>query len=413
MRSIYIDCSMGAAGDMLMAALSELVPDKEVFVEKMNSIGIPGVHVHAADKEMCGITGTHMHVHIHGIEEDEHMHDHNHDHEHHHEHNHDHGHHHEHGHTGHHHHSGMAHIEHIIDHLNVSDKVKINAKAIYRIIAEAECQVHGQDMEHIHFHEVGTLDAIADVVGNCLLMEMLGIEKVYASPVHVGSGTVKCAHGVLPVPAPATAKILQGIPVYSEDIKGELCTPTGAAILKHFTDRFGSMPQMTVEKDGYGMGTKEFPRANCVRVLLGDTEEKSDDVIEISTNLDDMTAEDIGFAMEILMDEGALDVYCQPIVMKKSRPATKLVCMCKPEDMDRMSKLIFKHTSSIGVRVNRFQRITLDRSFDNVDTPWGAVSVKTCTGRGTEKKKAEFEDLARIARENDLSIREVREKIQK
>lgn len=398
MRSIYIDCSMGAAGDMLMAALCELLPDKNVFVDKMNAIGIPGVHLHADSKETCGITGTHMHVHIHGVEEDEHLHDHDHHH-------HDHDHH-------HHEHSGMHDIEHLISHLNVSDKVKEDAKAVYKLIAEAECSVHGQDMEHIHFHEVGTLDAVADVAGTCLLMEMLGIEKVYASPVHVGSGTVKCAHGVLPVPAPATARILQGIPIYSEDIKGELCTPTGAALLKHFVSEFGSMPAMIVEKDGYGMGTKEFPRANCVRVMIGDTEEKADDVIEISTNLDDMTAEEIGFAMEVLMEEGALDAYCQPIVMKKSRPATRLVCMCKPDDKNRLSKLIFKHTTAIGIRINKFERIVLERSFDKAETPWGDITVKTCMGQGTTKKKAEFDDLARIARDNGLSLREVSEKIE-
>ncbi|MDD7718813.1 MAG: nickel pincer cofactor biosynthesis protein LarC [Eubacteriaceae bacterium] len=398
MRSIYIDCSMGAAGDMLMAALCELLPDKNVFVDKMNAIGIPGVHLHADSKETCGITGTHMHVHIHGVEEDEHLHDHEHHH-------HDHDHH-------HHEHSGMHDIEHLISHLNVSDKVKEDAKAVYKLIAEAECSVHGQDMEHIHFHEVGTLDAVADVAGTCLLMEMLGIEKVYASPVHVGSGTVKCAHGVLPVPAPATARILQGIPIYSEDIKGELCTPTGAALLKHFVSEFGSMPAMIVEKDGYGMGTKEFPRANCVRVMIGDTEEKADDVIEISTNLDDMTAEEIGFAMEVLMEEGALDAYCQPIIMKKGRPATRLVCMCKPDDKNRLSKLIFKHTTAIGIRINKFERIVLERSFDKAETPWGDVTVKKCMGQGTTKKKAEFEDLARIARDNDLSLREVSEKIE-
>lgn len=431
MRSLYIDCSMGAAGDMLMGALCELLPDKEEFVSKLNSMGIPGVHVHAEPKETCGIMGTHMHVHVHGVEEDEHLHDHHH-HEHDHGHHHDHEHHHGHGHSHdghthsrdheghthegcdkHHHHSGMADIEHMISHLNVSDRVKENAKAVYRLIAEAECQVHGRDMEHIHFHEVGTLDAVADVVGNCLLMEMLGIEKVYASPVHVGSGTVKCAHGVLPVPAPATARILQGIPIYSEDIKGELCTPTGAALLKHFVSEFGSMPAMIVEKDGYGMGTKEFARANCVRVMLGETEDKADDVIEISTNLDDMTAEEMGFAMEVLMEEGALDVYCQPIVMKKSRPATKLVCMCRPDDRNRLSKLIFKHTTAIGVRINKFERIVLERSFDKVETPWGDVSVKTCSGQGVNRKKAEFDDLARIAKEKSLSLREVRERIQK
>lgn len=405
MRTLYIDCSMGAAGDMLMGALCELLPDKSEFVEKMNSLGIPGVHVHADSKESCGIMGTHMHVHVHGVEEGEHEHAHGHEHGH--EHHHDHGH----GHS--HEHSGMAEIEHIIGHLNVSEKVKTDAMAVYQLIAEAECQVHGQDMEHIHFHEVGTLDAVADVVGNCLLMETLGIEKVYASPVHVGSGTVKCAHGVLPVPAPATALILQGIPIYSEDIKGELCTPTGAALLKYFVSEFRNMPQMIVEKDGYGMGTKEFSRANCVRVMLGETEEQTEDVIEISTNLDDMTAEEVGFAMEILLDNGALDAYAEPIVMKKSRPATKLVCMCKPGDKDRLSKLIFAHTTAIGMRVNRFERIVMERSFDIVETPWGDVRVKTSTGQGVTRRKAEFDDVAKIARENGLSLWEVREKIEK
>ncbi len=289
MRTLYFDCGMGAAGDMLTAALYELLDDAErkSFIEQINSLGLENVNV-SADKMMkCGIIGTHMTVSIGGIEEDvihEHHHDHDyehsHEHDHHdHEHSHEHEHHHEHEHTHEHdhehshehHHSSLHDIEDIINGLNVSDFVKAHSIQIYKLIAEAESVAHDKDIYEIHFHEVGTMDAIVDVVSVCILMEKLNAARIIASPIHVGSGHVHCAHGILPVPAPATAYILKGVPIYGGGIKGELCTPTGAAILKHFVNDFTDMPVMITEAIGYGMGKKDFTAANCVRVMLGET----------------------------------------------------------------------------------------------------------------------------------------------
>ncbi len=403
MKKLYIDCSMGAAGDMLMAALLELLPDQEAFLTKMNNLGIPGVRVSAEKKQTCGITGTHIHVRVFGQEEGCHE-EHSHDHDHHHEHSHDH-------HHEHHHHSGLSDIIAMIDQMDLPQKVKQDAKEVYEVIAKAESRVHGKEMDQVHFHEVGTLDAVADVVGNCLLMNMLGADVVMASPVHVGSGTVKCAHGVLPVPAPATALILQGMPIYGGEIKGELCTPTGAALLKHFVQDFGSMPMMRTSAVGYGIGTKEFSQANCVRTILGEESEQTGDVIELAANLDDMTAEEIGFAMEIFLEAGALDVYAESIVMKKSRPAVKLVCMIRPEDREMMAALMLKHTTTIGLREYRCGRITMERGIEKRQTPWGEVDVKVCQRNGLRKEKAEFDQVAAIARVKGLSVKEVKKEI--
>lgn len=414
MKTLYIDCSMGAAGDMLMAALLELLCEEErqAFVSKMNSLGIPGLKVSAETKETCGITGTHVHVKIFGQEEGcEHDHHHDH-HDHHHEHEHHHDHHHDHDHEhGHHHHSGLAEIQTMIGGLDLPEKVRNDAKEVYEIIARAESRVHGKELDQVHFHEVGTLDAVADVVGNCLLMDLISPDQVMASPVHVGSGTVRCAHGVLPVPAPATALILQDVPIYGGEIKGELCTPTGAALLKHFVGDFGPMPAMRTSAIGYGIGTKEFSQANCVRVMAGETEEQADDVIELAANLDDMTAEEIGFAMEILLEAGALDVYAQSIVMKKSRPAVKLVCMARPQDRQTMAALMLKHTTTIGLREYRCGRITMARGFEKRQTPWGEVDVKVCRKDGLTKAKAEFDQIAALAKEKGLSLREIKKEI--
>ena len=261
MRTLYIDCGMGAAGDMLTAALLEIADSKEAMVKALNELGIPGITYIAEESTKCGIKGTHMTVKVDGVEEDEHMHDHHHEH--------DHEHHHEHDHEHHHEHHGMHDIEHIVSHINVSDKVKKDVMAVYNLIAEAESEAHGCPVSEIHFHEVGTMDAVADVTAVCFLMDKLCPDKIIASPVHVGAGTVKCAHGILPVPAPATAHILRNVPIYGGEIKSELCTPTGAALLKHFVSEFGNMPIMTTERIGYGMGKKDFERANCVRVMLG------------------------------------------------------------------------------------------------------------------------------------------------
>ena len=407
MRTLYIDCSMGAAGDMLTAALLELLPDPDGFVAKLNGLGIPGVEFKKETAVKCGITGTHMTVTVHGVEEDEHMHDHPHEHHHH-----DHDHEHEHGHH-HHHHSGLHDIEHIVrDHLPLPEKAANDVMAVYGLIAEAESHAHGVPVSDIHFHEVGTMDAIADVTAVCLLMHELAPDEVVVSPVHVGSGQVKCAHGILPVPAPATAYILRDAPIYGGEIKGELCTPTGAALLKHFASRFGPMPMMRTRAIGYGMGKKDFPQANCVRAMLGESADRTDEIIELSCNVDDMTAEAVGFAMERLFEGGAREVYTVPIGMKKSRPGTLLRVMCAEQDREKMIGLLFQHTTTIGVRETAMRRYVLDRKIDTVQTPYGEVRRKTSFGYGVSRSKYEHDDLARIAREQGLGLDEVKMRIE-
>ena len=405
MRTIYLDCSMGAAGDMLMAALLELLPEKDTFLQKMQSLGLPGLEISAEPSVKCGITGTHMRVLIHGEEEgrphvhaaEEPFHSHADAPEAAHAHVHVHP----------HHHTDLDELTHRISHLNVSEAVRSDILAVYQSIADAESRVHGVPVEQIHFHEVGSLDALADVTGVCLLMELLAPEQVLASPVHVGSGQVRCAHGILPVPAPATALLLEGIPIYGGSIRGELCTPTGAALLRRFVTRFGPLPPMRVEKTGYGMGTKDFEAANCVRAMLGQTEESAGHILELACNLDDMTPEAVGFAMEQLFAAGALDVYTTPIGMKKNRPGVLLTCMCREDDREAMLRTLFRHTSTLGVRVSVCDRYTLSRRQYAVQTPDGEIRVKKSSGWGVLRRKAEFEDLARIARQTGKSIAEV------
>ena len=415
MKILYLDCGMGAAGDMLAGALLELLPDPDAFVQELNALGIPGVAFRRETAEKCGIRGTHLSVTVHGEEEESidcgpgHAHMHDHDHGHVHEHDHDHAHAHSHGHEhGHHHHSSLHDIEHIVcGHLPIPERVKQQVMAVYRLIAEAESHAHGVPVTEIHFHEVGTLDAVADITAVCLLMDRLSPDEVVASPVHVGSGQVKCAHGILPVPAPATAYILRDVPIYGGSIRGELCTPTGAALLRHFVTRFGDMPPMRTQAIGYGMGKKDFAAANCVRAMLGeDAGQGGDRVWMLACNVDDMTAEAVGFAMERLFDCGALDVYTVPIGMKKSRPGTMLCVLCRPEAKDAMLDCLFRYTTTIGVRELALQRHVLDRRVTTLDTPYGPVRRKEVRGRGAERYKYEYEDLARIAREKGVSLAE-------
>lgn len=423
MKILYLDCGMGAAGDMLMAALLELCPNPQAMLEELNHLGIPGIEFRAEKSEKCGILGTHISVLVHGEEEkadgdnfavcDEHHHgviaetD---------------SHHHKvMAETASHHHGGMHEIRSWINGLHVSEKVKKDALAVYELIAKAESQVHGKAVEEVHFHEVGTLDAVADVTGVCFLMERLGITQVFASAVHVGSGQVRCTHGILPVPAPATANLLQGVPVYGGDIRGELCTPTGAALLKYFVCRFGSMPPMAAEKIGYGMGKKDFPAANCVRAFMGnlrnsetDNMTEKDSIVELRCNLDDMTGEEIGFACETLFKEGALDVYTVGIGMKKSRPGVLLVCLCRALDICRIEECIFRHTTTLGIRRVWCERSVLSRTIEQVETPWGTVRRKRSHFSGQEevlREKPEYEDLADIAEKTGMSIAQIRKRI--
>ena len=434
MKTLYLECNMGAAGDMLTAALLELHPDPQGFVERMNRLGLPGVVFAAQPAVKCGITGTQvsvtvggeeeeshdvpLHSHVHETAQDEahpghahdhvhgHDHEHTHDHEHIHDHEHSHGH--EHGH-GHHHHAGMGDIRHILSHLDIPQPVRQDAEAVYQLIAQAESHAHGRPVEEIHFHEVGTLDAVTDVVAVCWLLHDLAPEQIVASPVHVGCGQVRCAHGILPVPAPATAYILQGVPTYGGAVQGELCTPTGAALLKHFVQRFGPSPVMRVEKTGYGMGKKDFEAANCVRAMLGQTQEESTAIAQLACNLDDMTPEALGFAQERLWEAGALDVTTAPIGMKKNRPGVQLTCLCRLEDREKLVSVLFAHTTTLGVRESLCTRYTLARSQRTVETEHGPVRVKEARGWGVTREKPEYEDVANIAREQGLTLDQVKE----
>ena len=402
---------------MLTAALLELLPEREKMVEELNGLGIPGVEFSCEAASKCGIGGTHVSVRVHGAEESEEMHDGGHDHgHHHHEEGHDHERHHEESHDHehhHHHHSGMHEIGHIVEKLPVPERIKKDILAVFGLIAEAESHVHGVPVNEIHFHEVGTMDAVADIAAVCVLMDRLAPDQVIVSPVHVGSGQVKCAHGILPVPAPATAYILKDAPIYGGEIRGELCTPTGAALLQYFASRFGAMPVMRASAIGYGMGKKDFPAANCVRALFGETEEAGDTVAELSCNVDDMTAEAVGYAMEAFFAAGALEVYTTPAGMKKSRPGVVIHVMCREDKKDEMAALIFRHTTTIGVRENISKRYTLKRFTETVQTPFGEMRKKISTGYGVTREKYEYEDLARVAKEQGMSIGEVLAAIEK
>ncbi len=416
MKTLYIECNMGAAGDMLLASLAELTGDVKACEEELNSLGIPDVTYSFEPAVKCGITGTHARVIALGVEEDEHIHEHAHSHEeHHHEpsreelendfgHLHGHGEHahaehgHHHGHEDHHHHhTHMSDIENIINGLNVSDKVKEDALAVYGLIAEAESKAHGKPVTEIHFHEVGTMDAVADIVGVCVLLEKLAPDSIISSPPATGFGQVRCAHGILPVPAPATAGLIEGIPTYSGDIEGELLTPTGAALLRHFAGSFGPRPVMTIGKTGYGMGKKDFAKANMLRTFIGNSEGGDDKIIELECNVDDMTGEEIGFATGVLMDSGALDVFTTPVFMKKNRPGILLTVLVKPEEKEKFAELIFANTTTIGIRYSEMDRFRLSRHEEKVMTRFGEVRVKVSEGFGVTKAKPEYDDIAGFA----------------
>ena len=378
MKTLSFDLSMGAAGDMLAAALFQLVPEPERLLARINALGLPGVEARLVPAEKRGIQGLRYEVLVHGREEQEH-------HEHH----------------GHHLHD----IEAILSGSALPEAVRADTLAVYRLLAQAESKAHGCPVEEIHFHEVGQLDAIVDIVTVCLLMDVLKPELVCASPVHVGSGTVRCAHGILPVPAPATAELLKGIPCYSGEIRGELCTPTGAALLRHFVKDFGPMPEMRVEHLGNGMGSKDFPQANCLRASLG---ESGETVVELCCNVDDMSGEAIGYALEQFMAAGALDAFWQSVGMKKSRPGTLLTVLCKPEDRERMLRQVFRLTSTLGVRESLCRRYILRREKGYVETPYGTVGIKQARGYGVERAKLEYEDLKALAEAAGCSLDEAR-----
>jgi len=385
MKTLYIDCAMGAAGDMLLAALTELMPDPAAFVAELNALAIPGLTVTREERESHGVMGSHLAVRIDGAEEGEKR-------------------------FGlFRRHRRLKDVYALLDGLALPEKAKSDARSVYAAIAEAEGRVHGKRCDLVHFHEVGALDAVADVAGVCLAMEKLGAERVVASPVHVGAGTVRCAHGVLPVPAPATAALLEGIPTYGGEVQGELCTPTGAALLRHFAGDFGAMPELENARVGIGMGSKDFGRPNVLRCTLGEAKAAqgpNGEATELRCNLDDMTAEALAFACERLEEAGALDVSVQPLFMKKGRSGQLLTVLCRKEDADALAALVLRHTSAIGLRRFDCLRYTLQREIVTEETPLGPIRRKRSHGYGICKEKYEYEDMAAAAKAHGLSYAE-------
>ena len=386
MKTLYLDCGMGAAGDMLGAALLALVDDRDEILRTINTALGGQAVIRAEEKKSSGVSGLHLSVNIGGDEEGGEI---------------------RHPHA----HSSIREIRAFLSAVPLSERVRADALAVFDSLAEAESDVHGCEMENVHFHELGTIDALADVLFVSLLMEKLSPERVLASPVNAGGGTVKCAHGILPVPAPATERLLRGIPYYEGEIRSELCTPTGAALLRHFVTDFVQMPAMRVERCGYGMGRKDFGRLNALRAFWGEGEEVSERLTELACNLDDMTGEEIGFALEQLFAAGALDAWTEAIGMKKNRPGVKLCCLGREEDRDTLLNCMFRHTTTLGVRARSYDRYPLARSGRIVQTPYGEMHVKRAEGYGVVREKIEYEDLASAARETGRSLRELKEQL--
>ncbi|GHV26705.1 hypothetical protein FACS18948_2880 [Clostridia bacterium] len=413
---------MGVAGDMLAAALLNLLDESErfEFINDLNRQVKQFGDIDASlDKRVNnGIAGYHFSVSVNGIVEESldahaHHHGHDHEHEHHHEHRHDHKyHHHEHDHTTNpHSHSDLSSVLSKIDSFSYSDAVKADAKSVYDSLALAEAHAHDRPVDLVHFHEVGEIDAIVDIITVCALIHKLNTDKIVASPIELGGGFVKCAHGILPVPAPATAYLIDGIATTMGRFPSELTTPTGAALIKHFAKSFSDKQSIVVKKIGYGLGTKEFPSLNAVRVVLGETEKQlcspNDEICELSVNLDDMTGEEIGFAVERLYENGALDVFTTPINMKKNRPGVILSCLVTPDIADKIAALMLSHTSSLGVRRYDCPRYRMNRTINTVNTKYGDVAIKRADGFGATKSKPEYNDLEKIAKEQNIPIRNI------
>ena len=389
MRTIYLDCNAGASGDMMLGALCGLLDDPCELEDMVKAAGIPHVEVRVEKAAVASVSGNKVHVTVHG--EEEHQDD---------------------SHHHHHHHSTQGSIKDVISSLSVSENVKRHALEIYGSIASAEAEVHGRPVDEVHFHEVGALDAVADVVGTCMLMEKLGAERIVASPLRTGFGQVHCAHGILPVPAPATAILLKGIPVYAGDVEGEFTTPTGAALVSHFAQEYGRMPLMSYDKVGTGFGSKESEGiADMLRAFLGESDPGMPTMTQIECNLDDMTPEDIGEAIAAIMNEGALDVGVLPITMKKGRPGHLMIVLCKDVDRERMARSVILHTSTIGVRMHRCERVELTSRFETVSTVYGDVRVKISEGHGMSKWKPEHDDIAKASERSGVSQEEVRREV--
>jgi uncharacterized protein (TIGR00299 family) protein len=384
MKIAYFDCFAGISGDMILGALVDLGLDLRILEERLKNLRLDGFHLEAHKVKRCALTGTKVEVVV-----DHHQHAHRH----------------------------LSHILELIEASDLTSKSKQDCVAIFRRLAEAEAKVHGTSVEQVHFHEVGALDSIVDIVGSAVALNELGLERIYSSPLHLGSGFVMAEHGRLPVPAPGTAELIKGVPTYASDIEGELTTPTGAAIITTLASRFGPMPAMKVESIGYGAGTRENPTLpNLLRVMIGEEEVglEGDTISILESNIDDMNPQFFELLLERLLEAGALDVYLSPIYMKKSRPAVQLTVLCSGDKVEACTRTILEETTTFGVRISQAMRKKLLREIREVQTRFGPVRVKV--GRMGERitdLSPEYEDCKALAKSQQRSVREVYQEAQR
>lgn len=375
-NALYLDCHAGIAGDMLLSALVDLGADPKIIESELKQLPIDDFALHFQKKVKQGINAMTLNIDFHE----------------------------------HHHHRKASDIFKLIDDSQLSERVKQRSKAIFNTIAHAEAKIHGMTIEDVHFHEVGAMDSIIDIIGGCIALEQLGIDTLYCSPIPTGNGKINIAHGIYPIPAPATAEILKNIPLAEFDVQSELTTPTGAAFAKSLVTQFGPFPSATMQEIGYGAANKDFDFPNVLRVIqFQDNQQSSHDKVQvIECQIDDMTPEMLGHFMDTSLNHGALDVYYTPITMKKNRPAIQLTVLCKVNDKETMENLVLTHTSSLGVRSYTVNRHILTRAFRDVDTPYGQIKVKFALKNGQIlKMKPEFEDIKSISEHKNIPLQQL------
>ncbi len=389
MKTLYLDCFSGISGDMTVGALLDAGADFAALRDGLMSLGVPGFRVEAEKVVKRGIAATQFHVIVDPDAPKPHRH--------------------------------LHHIEDIITNAPLPEAARAGALKTFRLLAEAEAAVHGIPVAKVHFHEVGAIDSIVDIIGANLALHLLGIERVFASPVHVGGGTIHCDHGVMPVPAPATAMLLRGCPMIGDDLDAELATPTGAALAVSWTENFGPMPAMTATAVGHGAGGRDLPdRANVLRVIIGETADEAvaptgpaESVTVIEAVVDDMSGELLAPALDALLAAGARDAFLTSVLEKKGRPAYLVTVLCDAEQLSGMTRTLFEHTTTLGVRYREERRTTLERAWRSVPTAYGAVRVKIGFLDGVSTVfHPEYEDCRARAAEHAVPVRRVAEAAQ-
>lgn len=397
MKTLYFDCSSGISGNMTLGALLEIVGDEKYLLEELNKLNVDGYKIEISKQVKNGITGTYVNV---ILEHDEHHHHHDHHHEGEPEHTHEH-----HNHE----HRNLYDVNTIIDNSSLDENTKDLAKRIFLRVAKAESKVHNKPLEEVHFHEVGAIDSIVDIVGTAILINKINPDKIISSVVNDGYGFIECAHGTMAVPVPATSEIFtaSNVKFRQIDIDTELVTPTGAAIIAELAEDFVTLPAMVTKKIGWGTGSKDLKIPNVLKVYYGEIQEQNENLVVMETNIDDCSGEILGYTSEKLFENGALDVFYTPIFMKKNRPAYRLSVACRKEDMFKLQNIIFKETTTIGIRYRFESRTELVREFVEIDTRYGKIKAKKVTNNGETYVYPEYESMKELAEKNNITLKEL------